>query len=74
MRQQSYLYRLAHTYHEFRKGRASEMECLNMFLESEEAGNTRRSLNVVLHTVDLLQGRTKNETKSEDGRNGKKSL
>ena len=68
MNRPAYLYLLAHTYYKYCKGRASEMEVLNMYLEAEEAGYNRRSLDKVLKTVDLLQRRN-NESKSKNGRN-----
>ena len=69
MNRPAYLYLLAHTYFEHHKGRASEMEVLNIYLEAEEAGNTRRSLDRILKTVDLLQRRKADERQSENGRN-----
>ena len=69
MRRPAYLYKLAHKYFEYLKGRAFELEVLNVYLEAEEAGNTRRSLDKVLNTIDILQRRTANESKSENGRN-----
>ena len=68
MNRPAYLYLLAHTYFEHHKGRASEMEVLNIYLEAEEAGNTRRSLDKVLNTIDVLQGRTKYE--AQGAKNG----
>lgn len=61
------LYEVAHKYFEFRKGRASELECLRIYLEALGVGYSRRSLEMVLKTVDILQGRIENGVTTVDG-------
>lgn len=61
------LYEMAQIYFEFLKGRASELECLNAFFRGEEAGHSRHSLNKICNTIDILQGKIKNNIITKDG-------
>ena len=69
MRRQFFIQYLANKYYNFCKNRATEMEVLQAYMLGREAGYSRDYLNRIYRTVDIIQRRTANESKSKNGRN-----